>query len=84
MANRAVASGPVRNRVCAEYARTRRCVPANPPGIRTAVQNIDATTRDDINESLDDIEASTTDIDDRIKEDCQDTIDNNSCDAIGT
>ena len=59
-------------------------ITASTAAIRTAVQNIDATTRDDINESLDDIEASTTDIDDRIKEDCEDTIDNNSCDAIGT
>ena len=52
--------------------------------IRTAVQTIDAATRDTVTDELNNIDASTVRIDERLQEDCQDTLDNDTCDAIGT
>lgn len=51
--------------------------------IRTATENLGANRRDEILDHLDDIDDSAIRIDDEIRDDCERTIDDDSCELIG-
>ena len=52
--------------------------------IRTAIDNLGANRRDEILDHLDDIDDSAIRIEDRIRDDCERTIDDESCEQIGS